>query len=214
MKKPAITLLGLGAVLLAGSPVQAAPTLDQPPNQATGFFSDEVCGVCSAGSQAAAENFVVSTGGLGFDLEQIVVWGGFFSGNVPPGTDDVDVLIHADAAGLPAAAALCSETGIVPTSRVDTGVDMFGVDEYMVTIDLSTQCTLADGTYWIELFYDTGPGDDWFWESATLDGANGIVGSAVSSTVPGSVWTGTAPELAVQLNGTTLPVELMRFSVE
>ncbi len=193
-----------------------ASTLNQAPDQSNGWFSDEGCDNCiPPGSQAVAENFIVSTAGAGFDLEQIVLWGGFGFNNIPPAVDDIDVLVHTDAAGVPGAV-VCTETGIVPTSRTQTGVVIFGVNEYQVTIDLTTPCTLSDGTYWIEIFNNTGLGtDDWFWETGNLDAVNGVAGIALSPTTPGSGWTFFGDDnVAAQLNGTVVPVELQSFSVE
>lgn len=196
---------------------QPASTLNQAPNQSNGWFSDEGCDNCipPPGSQAVAENFIVSTAGAGFDLEQIVLWGGFGFGDTPPAVDDIDVLVHTDAAGVPGAV-VCTETGIVPTSRTPTGVVISGVNEYQVTIDLTTPCTLSDGVYWIEIYYNTGLGtDDWFWEVGNLDAVNGIAGIAFSATTPGAGWTFFADnDVATQLNGTVVPVELQSFSVE
>lgn len=157
---------------------QVDSTLNQAPDQSNGVFSDEDCDICGGGSQVVAENFAVITGGLGFDLEQIVFWGGYYTDNIPLAVDDFDVLVHSDAAGLPGAV-ICTETGMAATSRVDTGIDLFGVDEYMVTLDLAVACNLADGTYWIEVYNNTGTGaDDWFWETGTLDPVNGVVRSS------------------------------------
>ena len=57
---------------------QADSTLNQPPNQVNGVFSDEGCDICGSGVQVIAENFNVITAGMGFDLEQIVMWGGYW----------------------------------------------------------------------------------------------------------------------------------------
>jgi hypothetical protein len=194
---------------------QADSTLNQPPNQVSGIFSDEGCDICGTGEQVLAESFTVITGGMGYDLQQIIIWGGYFPNNIPLAVDDFDVLVHSDAAGIPGAV-ICSETGMAATSRVDTGVDLFGVDEYMVTLDLATACNLADGTYWIEVFNNTGFGtDDWFWEVGNTDPVNGAVGSAYAFEAPGVTWNiDPATDLAVQLNGTVVPVELQSFSIE
>ncbi len=188
-------------------------TLNQAPNRSNGVFSDEVCDFCGGGAQVLAENFTVITGGLGFDLEQIVMWGGYFPNNVPIAVDDFDVLVHSDAAGIPGAV-ICTETGMAATSRVDTGIDLFGVDEYLVTLDLAVACNLADGTYWIEIYNNTGAGDDWFWETGTVDGVNGIIDSVFALEAPGVTWLVQPGDFAVQLNGTVVPVELQSFSIE
>lgn len=191
-------------------------TLNQAPNQVTGIFSDEDCDICGQ-PQVLADNFTVITAGMGFDLEQIVIWGGYYSDNIPLAVDDFDVLVHSDAAGSPSTV-ICSETGMAASSRVDTGIDLFGVDEYMVTLDLATACNLTDGTYWIEIYNNTAAGsssNDWFWERGNVDGVNGTVGSAFASQAPGTTWILDATQdFAVQLNGTVVPVELQSFSIE
>ena len=75
---------------------------------------------------------------------------------------------------------------------------------------------MSDGTYWIEIYYNTGLGtDDWFWEVGNLDPLNGAAGIAFSPTTPGSVWTFFVNDsVATQLNGTIVPVELQSLSVE
>ncbi|RLE20556.1 MAG: hypothetical protein DRJ65_17970 [Acidobacteria bacterium] len=191
-------------------------TLNQAPNQVSGVFSDEDCDICGQ-PQVLAENFTVITAGMGFDLEQIVIWGGYFDDNIPLAVDDFDVLVHSDAAGIPGAV-VCTETSIVPTSRTDTGVDLFGVDEYIVTLDLAVACSLADGTYWIEIYNNTAAGsstNDWFWELGNVDGVNGTSGGAYAFEAPGATWNlDGAQDFAVQLNGTVVPVELQSFSIE
>ena len=192
-----------------------ALALDQAPNQVNGLFSDVTCALCSTGIQVIADNFAVSTGGFGFSLQQVVLWGGFYPGDVPPAVDDFDVYVHPDAAGVPSSTVLCSQTGIAPT-RLQTGVILFTVHEYQMTINLATACSLADGTYWIEVFTDTGAGDDWFWETGNLDAVHGIAGSVwTTASAPGSAWLSDgATNFAVQLVGTVLPVELQRFQAD
>ncbi len=189
-------------------------TLNQAPNQVNGIFSDEGCDICGAGVQVLGENFTVITAGMGFDLEQIVIWGGYYPNDVPT-ADDFDVLIHSDAAGLPGTV-ICTETGIVATSRTATGVVLFGVSEYMVTLDLAAACNLADGTYWLEVYNNTGTGtDDWFWEEGNIDAVNGTIGSTYAFEAPGVSWSvDSDSDFATQLNGTVVPVELQSFSIE
>ena len=123
-------------------------------------------------------------------------------------------MISPDVGGLPGAPQ-CVET-LTPTSSVVTGVILFGVSEYQVTFDLAGDCILNDGTYWIYIVTNTGTGtDDWFWELGDVDVTYGL---------PGSLWTGEYPpvtwnvdaenSLALQLNGTVVPVELQSISVE
>jgi hypothetical protein len=198
------------------TPPSRALTLNQPPNQSNGYFTDEGCAGCPTGARSIADNFIVSTTGAGFDVNQIVFWGGYSSTDTPPATDDFDVLIHSDNSGVPGTV-ICSETGITTAPRILTGQTLFGVSEYIITIDLASTCTLADGTYWIEIYNNTGSvDDDFFWEVGDLDAINGIAGSVGAEETPGVTWSANPndPELAIQLNGDIAPVELQRFSIE
>jgi hypothetical protein len=73
----------------------------------------------------------------------------------------------------------------------------------MLTFDLSP-CSLADGTYWIQIYTDTGLGtDDWFWEFGDLDPVNGVAGSAWATALPPTSWNlDPSAEFAVELAGT------------
>jgi hypothetical protein len=184
----------------------------QGPNQANGLFSDITCGICTSGLQILADNFTVSTAGMGYDLDEIFIWGGYFPGDVPTAAP-FDIIISADTAGAPGAA-VCTETGVMPTTDVLTGVSLFGVSEHLIQFNI-TPCNLADGTYWVSLYTDTGAGDDFFWEVGTLDATNGIVGSVWSGTNPPAPWTiDSSNDLAVHITGTVVPVELQSFSIE
>jgi hypothetical protein len=75
----------------------------------------------------------------------------------------------------------------------------------MVTLTLSSPCGLSDGSYWIEVFDNTGIGfDDWFWEFGTVDPAYGLPNAAFARETPGVAWEGitVSPfnETAVQLD--------------
>jgi len=189
-------------------------TLFQPPNQISLVVSDESCDACGSGAQAVADNFTVNTGGMGFDLQQILLWGVYFPGNVPQALDDFEVRVHLDNAGLPGTV-VCSWIDLSPASRVDTGVNIGTWDEYLITLDLPGNCPLADIPYWIEIFNNTGPGtDDWAWESGNLDPVNGTAGGTYAAEAPGVSWIPDTIDFAIQLNGTLLPVELQSFSIE
>jgi hypothetical protein len=199
----------LATIALFATKTAALTLLDQAPTGTSGVFSDESFDIyLSHGhSQSVAENFQVITNGDGFLLEEVVVWGGFepFAGSSFPLWDDVDVLVHADHSGLPGTV-LCSESGVVAL-RQATGSQVGGRDEYMVTLTLFSPCGLSDGSYWIEVYYNTGYGyDDWFWEFGTLDPLYGLPDAAYANENPGVTWAemNVVPfnELAVALNGT------------
>ena len=192
-----------------------AATLDQAPDQSNGIFTDQGCSICGTGVQTIAEHFVVSTGGAGFPLNQIVLWGGYYSTDTAVATDSFEISVHQDNAGLPGTV-VCSENAVVPTSRTATGMTLFGVSEYIYTIDLAATCNLPDGTYWIQLYNDTSSiTDDFFWEAGALDATNGLAGSVWATEIPAVTWnTDSATNLAVQLSDTVAPVEIQAFSVE
>lgn len=206
----------------------AATLLDQPPSHEFGIFSDEGCDALiyspSFGHpQSIADNFVVDNSGAGFVIDQVVIWGNFepYSTSTMPLGDDVDVLIHADDNGLPGVT-LWAELGVV-ADRVDTGYDIgnppFQKDEYMVTLTLATPWALPDGTYWVEVYYNTGLGhDDWVWGRSTTVPTAGPLGIAWAPETPGTTWgevsTSTFPNVALQINGTPGQVSCVDTAAE
>lgn len=234
MRKTTFLVLGV-AVLLALPQVGAAeqhrvlpvdqPAVDreisrgpdtmmlQDPNQANGVFSDIGCAICGTGIQIVADNFVVSSGGVGFDLDELFIWGGYYPGDVPVAAP-FDIYVYTDAAGAPGAE-VCSALAVTPTSDVLTGMVLFGVSEHHIQFNFAP-CNLADGTYWVSLFTDTGASaDDFFWEAGNLDPANGVLGSAWSPTNPPAPWNlDGATDMAVHITGTLVPVELQSFDIE
>lgn len=180
--------------------------LTQPPNQSNGLFSDSDCDICPNGQQVLADNFVL---GSPLVVNQIVLWGGYHPGNTPLAVDDFTVIIHQDNVGIPGTV-VYSESGIVPTERTDTGVDLFGVDEYRFTLDLPNPSTLPAGTYWVEIFNDTtGITDDFFWETGDQDTVNGILGSVWAVEAPGASWNiDGKTDLAFQINYVPAPTSI------
>ena len=159
--------------------------IDQQPDQINGLFSDSDCDFCNTGIQVIAEDFIVTTN---VTIGQIVIWGGYFPANVPLLTDNFTVIFHADAAGVPGAEVAPPEAN-VPSTRVDTGIDLFGVDEYEFTLTLASPVTLTPGTYWVEIYNDsTGSTESVFWETGSLDPVNGIDGIGFAFEAPGVTW--------------------------
>jgi len=190
----------------------AATWLTQAPNQVNGLFSDPGCDFCSTGVQLIAENFVVSTGGVGVNMNQAVIWGGYFPGNVPTAAN-FGVVFHTSAGGLPGG--VVCQASVAPTSDVLTGVTLFGVSEHLVTLDFPN-CSLADGTYFLEIYTNTGTGtDDWFWETGNVDPAHGIAGFFYATENPPVTWNpDPSYDMAITLNGDLVPVELQSFDIE
>jgi hypothetical protein len=188
--------------------------ISQPPNQSNGLFADMGCDGCASGQQSIADNLLVPV--EGFVANTITFWGGYFPGNMPLAVDDIDVIFHSDAGGLPGAA-ICTYTGVVPTSRTDTGVDLFGVDEFLFVLDFDP-CVLPGGaTVWVELFNNTGvDGQSFFWEAGDLDPTNGFLNNAFATATPGVAWLVGNPvtDVAFQVGGSVVPVELQTINVE
>lgn len=193
-------------------------TLSQGPNAANGLFSDDTCGLCGTGQQSIAENFVVDTGGVGYSIQELVFWGGYFPTDTANATDALTVRFLDDSGGAPGSNVLCSDGPSSPM-RAQTGVILFNVNEWVYTLTLAAPCVLADGTYWVEIFNSTAGnpgGDDWFWETGNLDPTHGILNNSFAVEVPGSTWMPGNPvsDMAIQLNGGVVPVELQSFDVE
>jgi len=158
---------------------QGGLIVDQQPNQSNGIFTD------SSYPQILADNFVLTADA---NIEQIVAWGGYFSANIPMDPDYITVVIHADDAGSPGAE-LYNEANVA-YERVQTGVVLFGVDEWMHTLTLATPVALSAGTYWVEYYHTTGypTTDTYFWELGNLDPVGGVLGSAYSLEFPVTAW--------------------------
>ena len=162
-----------------------APCASQPPNQVTGIFADIACAACPTGIQLLAENFVL---GSERNVTGVRVWGGYYPGNIPLDNDLFIVKIYADDAGGVPGTELAVYGPTAATTRDTTGVVLFGVDEYVYTIDLAE--TLGPGTYWIAVYNDTATlaTDSWFWEAGDLDVTAGIAGQAFTFADPPDTW--------------------------
>jgi uncharacterized repeat protein (TIGR01451 family) len=179
--------------------------LDQAPNLETGIFIDASCDIC-AGPQVLADNFALEATA---SLEQIVFWTGYYPTDTPIDPDHIRILIHQDAAGLPGA--VVYDESDVAYTRVQTGVILFGVHEWMHTLTLNTPASLPAGSYWLEIFNDTGFGtDDFFWETGDLDTmGRGLFDAAWALEAPGVNWIfPNGYEQALQLIGTIAQADI------
>ena len=192
--------------------VDDVTVLTQPPNQSNAIYSDVSCDYCG-GPQVLADNVVIITGGVLSYVTRAIIWGGYYPNNIPVAAN-FEIIIHSDAGGLPGAT-IC-QYSVTPTSDVLTGVNLFGVDEHQITLDFDYCDFLVDGTYFIEIYTDTGFGtDDWVWETGNVDSTNGIAGLAYAFSAPGSEWTyDSTVDMAITLNGIPMPVELQSFDIE
>jgi uncharacterized membrane protein len=198
---PASGLVGSAEANISGtrapseSPAGQEIILDQAPNGINGYFADAGCELCGTGQQSIAENFMVE-GDVA--VGQIVFWTGYFPGDVPIDPDHLMVIFHEDSAGSPGAT-IYTEADVA-YEREQTGVILFGVHEWIHTLTLADPVPLSAGNYWLEIFNDTGFGNDqFFWETGNQDPVHGLPNSAWSVSTPGSAWNIQADNLSVQL---------------
>lgn len=188
--------------------------LNQPPNGVNGFFSDPSCGLCG-GQQAIADNWSVNSPGGSFQVNQIIMWGGYFPGNTPNPTDAFTVLIHSDGGGVPGPVVFTFNGPA--TSRIQTGVIIFGTNEWLFTFDFAAPANLANGTYYVEVINNTAgnpAGDDFYWETGN-PGTGSLFDAFFAFEAPGVNWnSGLGSDLSIMITGTDTPVELQGFSVE
>jgi len=184
------------------APMAPVVFLDQAPNGVNGLFADETCALCPSGQQTIADNFAATIATSETGITQLVFWGGYYPEDIPNTTDDFTIIFHANNAGQPGAV-IASLSGLQATSRVQTGVILFGTHEYMFTIDIDPAIIVpSSGTYWIELYNNSSPSGNFYWETGNLDVTHGIVGSAWFTTTPGTSWNlDGATDLSIQVNG-------------
>jgi hypothetical protein len=189
--------------------------LDQQPNGVNGLFADENCALCPTLQQSIADNINITTAGPAVAITEMVIWGGYYPENIPNTTDDFTFIIHDDNAGQPGNV-LFTISGVQPSNRVTTGIQLFGTDEYMFTFDLSATPipVPSAGIYWLELYNNSSPSGNFYWETGTLDPTHGILGSAWYTTTPATAWNlDGANDLSLQVNGDdNVPVELSSFT--
>jgi hypothetical protein len=167
--------------------------LDQPPNQSNGLYIDLDCDACGSGTQVIGENFSLPANNT---LGQFVIYTGYHPGNVPI-NDTWDLTVHNDNSGVPGTIAYTESD--VSATRTDTGVDLFGVDEYRVVLTPSSSIPLTAGTYWVEIHNDsTGSTDNVFWEIGDT-GTNSLAGNAFATQYPAVTWNTDNFELAIQI---------------
>ena len=184
-----------------GGGCEVSPTLiSQLPNQSNGIFSDCDCDYCSGGAQVLADNFVLSADAA---ISMIRFWGGMYPSDHPAGTE-FGIVFYEDSGGYPGAeVANYTMTG----EAEQTGIVLFGVHEWVVSITLDTPLSLGAGTYFVEIRNDTnGDSDSWFWEVGNLDFAAGIMGQAFAFECPPASWNyDSATDMAFELYAVTGP---------
>jgi len=214
-----LSLRDYGTSDVSGKSLMQAPMapivfLNQAPNGVNGLFADSDCQLCPTLQQSIAENVNITTAGPTVGITQLVIWGGYYPENIPNPTDNFTFIIHTDAGGQPGSVVF-TQSGIQPSSRVSTGVILFGCNEYMFTFNFASPIIVpSTGIYWLELFNNSTASGNFFWETGNLDGTHGILGSAWFTTTPATSWNlDAATDLSLQINGDdNIPVELASFT--
>ena len=212
------SLLDYGSAGISGSPniensFSPIVFLDQVPNGVNGYFSDSDCQGCGTLQQSIADNFAVGTAGPTYGITGLVFWGGYFPENLPNPVDDFTLTFYNDAGGFPGAV-VDSRSHIEATSRVATGIVLFGVDEYVFTFDFSASPIVVSttGSYWIEIFNNSTASSNFFWETGNLDVTHGIAGSLFAFETPGITWNPLGDDMSILISGDdAVPVELVSF---
>ena len=182
------------------APCPEVTILDQQPAGNCVIIADE------GYPSSRAENFVLQT----LDdvvLSRIQLNGAFlYSNAVPPfGSEIFDIHVY-EAAVLPpnlpqpTPVPGCSQTGLSPSSRVDTLNNLGLWDLFEFTFDLNSNCVLQAGqTYWLEIFESSNNSDFFAWECGLVDTANGIPGGAHALQSPGTSWISQNLDVAIKL---------------
>jgi hypothetical protein len=155
--------------------------LNQPADAVNGYFSDAFCDLCGGVPQVIADNFSLS---VDTEICDLVLTGGYFPNNSTP-VDNFTVRILGDTgSGIPddAVEIFCEVGGY--TTRTQTGNIVFGVNEWEHRFIFADALCLPPGVYWLEV-YNNVQGDDWFWETGSLDASNGVSGSSFAFQAPG-----------------------------
>jgi hypothetical protein len=215
-------LSDFGPANVSGKSIVEAPMapvtfIDQEPDGVNGLFSDPDCGACGTGQQSVADNFTVTVSNSTTGITQIVIWGGYYPEDIPNTTDNFTFILHTDASGAPGTA-IETRTGIEATSRVQTGIMLFGTHEYMFTFDFTASPFMlpsGTATYWFEIYNPSVESGNFYWETGTLDPTHGIAGSNFATECPGVTWLGsTGYEQSMVISGddNIVPVELASFT--
>ena len=199
---------------LIQAPMAPVVFLDQAPNQVNGLFADASCALCPTLQQSIADNFNATITNAVTGITELVIWGGYFPENIPNTTDNFTIILHSNSGGVPGAV-LDSRTGLQATSRVTTGIVLFGVNEYMFTFNFNPPIMVpSTGMYWFEIFNNSTQSGNFFWETGNLDVTHGTVGSTWFTTTPATQWNSDpATDLSLKVNGdNNIPVELASFT--
>ncbi len=163
---------------------------NQAPNQAYGYYSDAIWDAGGGTGVSEADDFTLAATKTICNIS----WYGFYLPDSSP-ADSFNVLIHADAGGIPGAV-VYSEAGVVP-SKHTTGLIVQGqAAEWQYDWVPSGTVTLAAGTYWLEVFNAVSP-EDWAWEVSSVGNFN----SYYAFEAPGVTWNFAGDNLAFVVCG-------------
>jgi len=160
--------------------------LDQPPSRWNILYADADCDWCPTGKQTVADNFSLAQSTT---VTRAVIWIAYIPDDIPLADDDWTVIIHEGTASEPGAAVYTAED--VPSSKVLTGADLFGYDEYEVELVFDPPAELAAGTHWIEIFNNSAGSDQSVvWGEGDPDPlGHGLEGTVADDQhVPGTAW--------------------------
>lgn len=146
--------------------------------------------------QIVADDFVLSASDT---VRSIVVFGGYFSNDTLPASDNFSVTFYNDA-GMPGTPV--GSSALTVFSRVDTGLlAILGTRIFRYEVDLANPQTFTSGTaFWISVVNDTSggvdPDDDWVWILSPIE-AGGNLNFSVNG---GASWTSTSQIARFQLD--------------
>ncbi len=173
--------------------------LQQLPNQAQAFASDS--DPQSGLPQSVADDFVIDGDQM---LEAIAFWGLYSPNSNAGAADSFTIIVHNRNGTAPGA--VVSTQPNLPATRVQTGVEVFGLQEWKFAVTLPNPVLLSAGGYFIEIFNNTtGNPDGFFWETGDLDPLNGLPQHAFDNAeTPGTIWQSEGLEMAMQIFGSPL----------
>jgi len=158
---------GRGQCTITDDDGQAMETLyDQTDNVSnSGIVAQDEESVFDQYDCEAADDFMVPAGG--WLIERVELLGFYSSGGGP--SEGVNLWFFQDQAGWPGSAAVCSYSGVVPTSD-GAGSLTSGV----IVVDLPTGCALSPGAHWLvaQSRMDFAIGGTFYWVLRTTQSGN------------------------------------------
>jgi MYXO-CTERM domain-containing protein len=151
---------------LSTATASANDVFSQLPDGINGYFADSTG---SFPAQRVADDFSL---GAGTTIRSLTFWGGYFPHQASIPDDDFTLTLYSDGGGIPGG--VIHSTSLSALSRTDTGIDLFGTDEYIYNANLTTPVAVSGSTtYFLSITNNTGLGAfgaSWFWETGTGHG--------------------------------------------